>query len=126
MMTMLAAAQHIILEVRENAGKKPKECAIKIRLPNHTDDNGNLNLHNKRLLLIVRSPDMHKTARNEVSKKEPKLHFTSRHKDRHSCDIRVPLQKCLWTDYNASMVLERNVYMQFAWFFSFISLNRIA
>lgn len=38
MMIMVAAASHIILEVRENTGKKPRECAIKIRLPNHTVD----------------------------------------------------------------------------------------
>lgn len=47
MMIMLAAASHIILEVRENTGNKPKECAIKIQLPKHTDDYGNPNLHNK-------------------------------------------------------------------------------
>lgn len=56
-MTVLAAASHIILEVRENTGKKLKECASKIGLPNYTDDDCNLSLHNKRLLLLVRSPE---------------------------------------------------------------------
>lgn len=37
-MIMVTVSSHIILEVRENTGKKPKECAIKIRLPNHTVD----------------------------------------------------------------------------------------
>lgn len=43
-MTTLAEASHIILEVRENTGKNWIECAIKVRLPNYTDDNGKLNL----------------------------------------------------------------------------------
>lgn len=73
-----------LLELRENTGKNPKECAIKIRLPNYTDDYSNLNLHDKRLLLLVRSPDRHNTARNGISKKEPKFHFACRHKYTHT------------------------------------------
>lgn len=84
MMTMLAAATHTILEVRENTEKNPKECAIKIRLSNYTDAYSNLNLHNKRLLLLVKSPDRHNTARNGISKKEPKFHSACRHKDTHT------------------------------------------
>lgn len=51
---------------------------------NYTDDYGNLNLHNQRLLLLVKNPDGVIEQEMELEKKEPKFHFACRHKDTHT------------------------------------------
>lgn len=93
-MTMLAAASHIILEVRENTGKKKRMCyQNKI---NYTDDYGNLNLHKQRLLLLVKNPDGVIEQEMELEKRNQSftlLAGTRTHTRSH--DIRVPVQKCL-------------------------------
>lgn len=107
---------------RENTGNKPKECAIKIRLPKHADDYGNLNLHNKRLLLLETNPDRDNTARNGISKKEVSLCLQAQG---HTHSLKC--QKHLWTDYSALRVLERSVLHAICMvLLFFISLNRTA
>lgn len=56
----------------------------------------------------------------ELAKRNQSFTLLAGTRPAHAPDVRVPVQKCLWTDCSSFMALERNVYMQFARFFSLL------